>query len=116
MPDTVSLSTLAGGALAERFEDALQQVLDNIQDVNTEAKAKREITITMTVAPDDKREMANVGLNVKTKLASHKGLGSTFFMGRSHGKVVIFESNPKQPGLFDPEKDKGKLEVLRRAE
>ena len=40
----VRLETLGQGAAVERFNLALQDALDNIQDVNTPAKTKRVAT------------------------------------------------------------------------
>jgi hypothetical protein len=41
----LSLETLGQGAAVERFNLALQDVLNNIQDVNTSAKVKGAITL-----------------------------------------------------------------------
>jgi hypothetical protein len=105
--NTISLTTLAGGALDERFKDALQQVLDNIQDTNTEPKVKREILMKVTVTPDGAREIGNVAIDVSVKLVAPKTVGTIFFMNWVGGKVEIEEKNPKQPGLFDGQEKEG---------
>ena len=43
----IDLASLAEGALQERFEQDLQKIAENIQDENTDAKAKRKLTITL---------------------------------------------------------------------
>lgn len=45
----VNLSTLAGGAVAERFEDALDKVIKNIQDVNTDVMVFNEKSVAHSI-------------------------------------------------------------------
>lgn len=40
----INLEALAGGAFAEKLNEALMQVAENIQNPNTEATTKRQIT------------------------------------------------------------------------
>ena len=49
---SVDLNTLCGGAFAEKVNEALVQVGENIQNMNTDATKKRKITITLTFAPN----------------------------------------------------------------
>ena len=42
----LSLETIASGTVPEKFQRALEKVLENILDPNTDAKAKRQITVT----------------------------------------------------------------------
>lgn len=48
----INLETLAGGAFAEKLNEALMQVSENIQNPNTEATTKRQIQITLKFAPN----------------------------------------------------------------
>lgn len=41
----INLERLAGGAFAEKLNEALMQVAENIQNPNTEATTKRQINI-----------------------------------------------------------------------
>lgn len=66
----VDLNTLAGGAFAEKVNEALVQVGENIQNQNTEATKKRKITITMTFAPNKTRQLVNTQIGVTTTLAA----------------------------------------------
>ena len=43
----INLEALAGGAFAEKLNEALIQVADNIQNPNTEATTKRQINVTI---------------------------------------------------------------------
>ncbi|HBC94352.1 MAG TPA: replication terminator protein [Pelotomaculum sp.] len=64
-----NLENLAEGALAEQIEDALGRVIQNIADPNTAWKTKRKLNITLTFQPDEKRELAEVNMEVKPTLA-----------------------------------------------
>jgi hypothetical protein len=100
-PDVVTLATIGDGAAGELFQAELDRILKNIADPNTDPKAKREITLKVTVAPDESREMAAVLIKCTSKLAGLKGHQTAVFFGRSAGQLVAVESNPKQKGLFD---------------
>lgn len=97
----VCLEDVASGALKERFEDALSQVVENIFDANTEPTTVREINITMKIKPSETREMAGVRVDVKTKLAPHKGIGTAFHFGTVEGEYVAVENTRKQLGFDD---------------
>lgn len=45
------LDNLMGGAMQEKFRVALAEVLANVRDPNTQATAKRGITLTVIIAP-----------------------------------------------------------------
>ena len=95
----ITLKDLANGALEERFQDAFRAVLRNIQDVNTEAKEKREITLKMTLIPGADRSLAAVKLEVVTKTAHPKEVETTIFMGFQGTDIVVSEHIEEQPSL-----------------
>lgn len=66
----VALENFGNGALAEKFNAALQAIAENIQDPNTDPTAAREITIKVKLKPDHKRENIGVELLVTTKPAA----------------------------------------------
>ena len=49
----------------------VERVVANIMDPNTNATAKRKITITLTFAPDDYRQQIGMDAQAKTTLAPH---------------------------------------------
>ena len=77
----VDLNTLAGGAFAEKVNEALVQVGENIQNQNTEATKKRKITITMTFAPNKTRLLVNTQIGVTTTLAATEAVDTQMVMG-----------------------------------
>ena len=67
--DLLSLKDIAGGALQEKANAAMQSVLDNMQDPNTPWKVKRKICITLAFSQNEERDDTAVEVSVGTKLA-----------------------------------------------
>lgn len=88
----VDLNTLAGGAFAEKVNEALVQVGENIQNQNTEATKKRKITITMTFAPNKTRQLVNTQIGVTTTLAATEAVDTQMVMGMKFGQQYDQES------------------------
>lgn len=97
----VSLDSLARGAAIERFQDALERLVENALDVNTSATKKREITLKVAVTPDKSRSMATVSISCESKLAGPEVVDTTIYLGRKNGKPTATEYNPDQPTMFD---------------
>lgn len=97
----ITLATLGGGAAEEMFGEALQKVLANIDDPNMDPKSKRRITLTLVFHPSDMRDMAELEVEVDTKLAGRRGHTTRAFFGKSaeSGRYEAAESNPKQTKL-----------------
>jgi hypothetical protein len=98
--EIVSLESLSGGAVVERFGLALQDVLDNIIDPNTEPKKTRSITLKFTVKPDESREFCTVEIGSETKLAPISPLSTHFFIGMKNGSGVACERSTRQADMF----------------
>lgn len=93
----ISLDTLNQGAAVERFNMALQEVLDNIQDPNTEPKAARTVTLKCTIKPDDDRGVGNIKIEVVAKLAPVAPFDVRVFLGcDKDGKGYASEYHPNQ--------------------
>ena len=73
----IDLSKIANTTLQEKVDKELEKVLDNILDPNTEAKATRKVTITLTMSTDDERTVVKTGMEVKSTLAPQKGVATT---------------------------------------
>lgn len=100
----VTLDTIGGGALAELFAVELARILANITDPNTDAAAKRTMTISVVFKPNRDRDVAEVRLACSSKLAGILTVETQLFMGRSGGKLIAVESDPRQSKLFDQER------------
>ena len=99
MDNMINLEKFAGGALAEKFNMAFQEVLENIADPNTGHKAKRKITVDLTFEPNEERELSQVDIQVKTKLAPSKSVGTTILIDSDgKGGIVASEYNNQIKG------------------
>ncbi len=95
----INLEKFAGGALSEKFNMAFQEVLENIADPNTGHKAKRKITVDLTFEPNEERELSQVDIQVKTKLAPSKSVGTTILIDRDgQGGIIASEYNNQIKG------------------
>lgn len=90
---TIDLETLAGGAFAEKVNEALAQVAENIQNPNTDPIAKRGITISIKFSPNKTRQMASTTISVQTKLAPTEAIDTQMIMGVNGrtGEIEIAE-------------------------
>lgn len=104
MPEHVNINllNLAGGGAVERFNDALEDVIADIRDVNTDPKATRAITLKVTFKPkDEERDFGDITIDCNTTLAPAKKLKTQAWFGIDPAMgFVAVEHNPKQPGLF----------------
>lgn len=108
--DTVSeatLESLAGGAAAEMWDHDFSAVLENIQDPNTPATAKRTIILEVVIAPHEDREGAEVRVSTKVKLAPMTAHRNMIHIGRSNGRLVAVGFDPRQGDVFRSEADEG---------
>ncbi len=98
--EIVSLETLRDGAVSERFNIALQEVLDNILDPNTEPEKARTITLKFSIKPNKDRDFCAVSISSDVKLAPISSLGTEFFIGKQDGKLVACERSLRQTNLL----------------
>lgn len=99
MNNMINLEKFAGGALAEKFNIALKEVLENIADPNTAAKAKRKLTVELTFTPDEERELSMVDIVVKTKLEPPKSVATKILIDKDgNGGIIASEYNNQLKG------------------
>lgn len=96
----VSLETLAGGAVPERFDLAWADLLENVLDPNTDPKEVREVVIKVKVKPQEDREGAAVRVEVLKKLAAPRAVVTPIHIGHRDGQPVAVGYNPKTLDLF----------------
>ena len=106
----INLETLAGGAFTEKLNEALMQVAENIQNQNTDATAKRGITVNIKFAPNKTRQMVNTSISVTTKLAATEAIDTQMVMGVNMrtGQIEIAEYDGQirgQMSLADMEQE-----------
>lgn len=99
MAAIINLDKFAGGALAERANQAITQVLENIKDPNTDHKAKRKVTLELTFVTDEAREMTQVSVIAKTKTAPQSPVSSVILIDTDNdGEVLGTEFRKQIPG------------------
>lgn len=91
--DKVKLNELTGWALQEKFDQALETVVANMQDPNTPWKNRRAITIRLTFEQNEDRDDATVNVSVDTKTAPVKPIATRMAIGMDleTGKVYAEE-------------------------
>lgn len=113
--ENISLDKFAGGALAERVNQAIQQVLENIKDPNTDHKVKRKVTVDITFVTDEEREMSQVTVLAKTKLAPKVPVKAVILIDTDmNGEVLGTEFRKQIPGqqVMVLDKETGELQEL----
>lgn len=102
--DPVSLASLYGGAVLEAVDHELQNVLANIQDVNTSPVAARAVTLQIKIKPNKERNIASLTFQASSRLAPAEALESSILIDRDvSGRPVAFEmcSEPEDtPGVL----------------
>lgn len=95
----INLQTFAGGALAERMNQAIQEVLENIADPNTDVGIKRKLNLEMKFSASEDRELTEVQITAKTKLAPRSSVSTKIIIDRNlDGDVLGTEFKKQIPG------------------
>ena len=109
----LTIETLESGALIERLNVALDEILADCADINKVPDSIREITCKIKVKPDQNRVALAIGLDVNTKLGTRFPIIAQAFhddQGKAH------EPTAKQGTLFDdddiPGNEPGKITTI----
>lgn len=76
-----SIMSMARGAFEERVDYEMDKVIQNNLDPNTKATAKRKITLTIELTPDDERRTIGVSVTAKSWSAGRAPARSAFLKG-----------------------------------
>lgn len=101
----VDLKELAEGAVQEKLDHVMEEVLENVMNPNTEAKKKRKVTINLTMTPSENRDTVTVDAQVKATLTPENSATATLLVGiNGDGAVEANElkSGAKGQTYFDP--------------
>ena len=127
----VNLKEFAGGALQEKFDVAMEQVLANMLDPNTPWKNKREINIKVSFEQNEDRDDTHVEVSVVPKLAAVKSIGTRMAIGKNiktgemyaeeygnqvRGQLSMSDLETNDTENEDSEKESGNKVVDLRAE
>lgn len=80
-PINLDLSQLAEGGVQEKLDLELSRVFENIHDLNTVAKAKRKVQITLEIEPNETRDIVVMNSKIKTTLAPLTDVATTVLTG-----------------------------------
>lgn len=97
----VSLVTLASGAAVEQFDHVLGKVLENIQDVNTDPRAKRTIVMTIEIMPNEDRDDATLTCAVSSKVPGPRALSTPIFFAEKDRKPIAVGRDLRQMDMID---------------
>lgn len=101
----VNVLELASGAIQEQINIELTKVMSNIIDPNTDAKSARKLTITLTLKPDENRNIVSVSAQAKSNLAPIKPISTSLMVDADkNGKPVATEltkNDPNQIHMFE---------------
>lgn len=111
----LDLSSISSGGLQEKVDLELKKVFENIHDPNTKSTAKRKLTISIELAPDEKREVISMTSNVKSTLAALTDVSTTVLTGKNldTGRVEARELKSSVPGqtYIDPDDLQQKTDI-----
>jgi len=105
-----TLETLGQGVAAELFEAELKKVLANILDPNTKPTETRSITITVSIKPNDARDMANVKIQPRVKLSPINPFDTAIFLKQQGDQMYALVNNVSEQAL--PFEDEGRPENI----
>lgn len=100
MVETKSILEMAQGAIMEQVNVEVGKIVDNILDINTEAKKKRTLTLTVDFIPDANRSQVAITATAKSKLLPNNAIQTTLYVGAdsSTGEIQAVEMVPQIPG------------------
>lgn len=101
----INLERFASGAFTEQINRELEKVAQNIQDPNTDATAKRKITVIIEFKPNEARNFVTAGVQAKSTLAPALGAVTAMSMGKdiTTGRVEAREIGNQIPGQISIE-------------
>ncbi len=95
-----NMEEFANGAFTQQINRELEKVTQNIQDPNTDATAKRRITVVIEFKPNEERNFVTTGVQAKSTLAPSLGAVTALNMGKNlkTGEVEAVEIGNQIPG------------------
>lgn len=93
------LQSINKGAVAELFEVEFRKLLQNVQDVNTDPKATRKLTIEIKVKPTVERDRATTTVAVKASLAPIKEHEHFVLFSNRTGRLEALTTDPHEQDL-----------------
>ena len=104
--DSVSLSNICSGKAEVLFQAELKRIVDNIRDKRTKTSDKRKIIIEFVISPDVNREVGDVCVSSKCKLAGFDRVTGEIFITEEDGEFSAKNEDTRQltfesAGMFE---------------
>lgn len=94
-----NLDELMDGAVNEQFNQNLAQLWDNVFDPNTDPKKVRVLTMKIKIAPNERRDSAEMRVSFSKTLAQNNDLAQTVMLEVSgNGSIIATERTDQIPG------------------
>lgn len=94
-----SILQMARGAIQERADYEMSRLLANILDANTSPTAKRKLTLTLELKPDDQRQNIVVSVTAKSALAPTNPVVTSLYVADGENVVEMVPQIPGQMGM-----------------
>ena len=106
----LTIETMEGGAILERLEHELKEVLVDCCDINKVADSVREIALKIKIKPDAQRITLDIGFETSNKLGKrHPVLLRAFLDDETQ---TASELTAKEGSLPFPKDEQGKMTVI----
>lgn len=97
----VDITTICGGAVPEVFNEAFQEIIDNIDDPNTDQKKPRRILLAFDFIPLQDRAKVNIKFGIVTKPVPVCHVESHMILTRQGGgQLEAYTTDIRQEELF----------------
>ena len=95
-----SILEMAKGAIMEQVDIEVSKIVGNIIDVNTEAKKKRTLNLTVDFIPSADRQTVVISANAKSKLLPNNAIQTSLYVAVNPGtgELCAMEMVPQVPG------------------
>ena len=113
----MDMEKFANGAFTAQVNREIAKVMENIQDPNTDATAKRRVTVVIDFKANKNRDFVAAGVQAKSTLAPALGAVTALNVGKdlNTGQVDAVEIGNQIPGQlsFAQQEEDGKEEIIR---
>lgn len=101
--EKASILEMARGAIMEQVDVEVSKIVDNIIDVNTEPKKKRQLVLTVDFVPSADRTVVSIAATAKSKLQPLNAIQTSLYVGvdSSTGEITATEMTPNIAGQVD---------------
>ena len=116
--EKLDINLLAGGAVREALEYALDDIFQNIKDLNTKAEKARKLTLTIEFKPDESRQVIKTSFNTKTSLVPVNSICTQLLLDKVGNKTVateLLKQNPNQIAIDELEDNKKIISMPKEA-